>query len=306
MKKSKDNTGTNIVPKDDIKIIDNYKVAPLLEVQDDPENALKIAQKYTKVLVKIIEDQKLYSVIQGRKYIRVEGWTALAGMVGVFTHVIYAKRLDRGVYEIAYEASVALKNIKGMIIATAEAICSNQEEYKRDQPEYAIKSMSITRATGKACRLAFSWIVALAGYETTPAEEMDGIKPNKSQSQKEKPKMKEDNKTKSASDAQLKLIKEQILASHLLFAYEYFYLEKQLQKGITRFNASAVIDQWIKTERKKRIEVEKKGLKYFDEHCEDMYRRWAKKHPELIDEYHEWVKVEWPKIVEARKKKEGE
>ncbi len=29
-----------------------------------------------------------------------------------------------------------------------------------------------TRATGKACRLAFSWIMKLAGYEPTPAEEM--------------------------------------------------------------------------------------------------------------------------------------
>lgn len=29
-----------------------------------------------------------------------------------------------------------------------------------------------TRATGKACRLAFSWIMRLAGYEATPAEEM--------------------------------------------------------------------------------------------------------------------------------------
>jgi len=32
--------------------------------------------------------------------------------------------------------------------------------------------MAITRATGKAFRLAFSWIVVLAGYEATPAEEI--------------------------------------------------------------------------------------------------------------------------------------
>jgi hypothetical protein len=32
--------------------------------------------------------------------------------------------------------------------------------------------MAQTRATGKACRLAFSWIMLLAGYEVTPAEEM--------------------------------------------------------------------------------------------------------------------------------------
>ncbi len=32
--------------------------------------------------------------------------------------------------------------------------------------------MAITRATGKACRLAFSWIMTLAGYDPTPAEEL--------------------------------------------------------------------------------------------------------------------------------------
>ena len=36
----------------------------------------------------------------------------------------------------------------------------------------ARRSMAQTRATGKACRLAFSWIMALAGYEPTPAEEL--------------------------------------------------------------------------------------------------------------------------------------
>ena len=32
--------------------------------------------------------------------------------------------------------------------------------------------MATTRATGKACRLAFSWIVTLAGFDPTPAEEI--------------------------------------------------------------------------------------------------------------------------------------
>jgi hypothetical protein len=35
--------------------------------------------------------------------------------------------------------------------------------------------MATTRATGKACRLAFSWVMVLAGYEATPSEEMDGV-----------------------------------------------------------------------------------------------------------------------------------
>ena len=33
--------------------------------------------------------------------------------------------------------------------------------------------MAHTRSVGKACRLAFSWTMALSGYETCPAEDME-------------------------------------------------------------------------------------------------------------------------------------
>jgi hypothetical protein len=42
------------------------------------------------------------------------------------------------------------------------------------RPTYARRSMAITRATGKAFRLGFSWVITLAGYNPTPAEEMPG------------------------------------------------------------------------------------------------------------------------------------
>ena len=38
--------------------------------------------------------------------------------------------------------------------------------------------MAQTRATGKACRLAFSWIMGLAGYATTPYEEVQDLPQN--------------------------------------------------------------------------------------------------------------------------------
>lgn len=35
-----------------------------------------------------------------------------------------------------------------------------------------MRSMAVTRATGKAFRLGFSWVMVMAGYSPTPAEEM--------------------------------------------------------------------------------------------------------------------------------------
>lgn len=74
--------------------------------------------------------------------------------------------------EMKYLAEVLLKTSQGSEISKAQAICSNAEANRLGNEEYAIASMAQTRATGKAFRLAFSWIVKLAGYEPTPAEEV--------------------------------------------------------------------------------------------------------------------------------------
>ena len=67
----------------------------------------------------------------------------------------------------------------GACISRASAECGAPDELDRygkpvwsSRPRYARRSMAQTRATGKACRLAFSWVMSLAGYEPTPFEEM--------------------------------------------------------------------------------------------------------------------------------------
>lgn len=75
--------------------------------------------------------------------------------------------------EISYKSVVMLKRAgDGHKVSQAEAFCSNLEESKEKNDEYAIMSMAQTRATGKVFRIAFSWIMKMAGYEATPAEEM--------------------------------------------------------------------------------------------------------------------------------------
>jgi uncharacterized protein YndB with AHSA1/START domain len=83
----------------------------------------------------------------------------------------------REITETVATSWVALKNMNGQTITTANAVCSSSEEGKLTNPEYSIVSMSQTRATGKAFRLAFSWIMGMGGYEATPLEEVEGILP---------------------------------------------------------------------------------------------------------------------------------
>jgi hypothetical protein len=74
-----------------------------------------------------------------------------------------------------YVAVVELVRMNdGACISRASAECGEEKPWNT-RAKYARRSMAQTRATGKACRLAFSWIMSLAGYEVTPAEEMTPI-----------------------------------------------------------------------------------------------------------------------------------
>lgn len=126
-----------------------------------------VARDMAGALADVIERQKLATVIQGRKFVGVEGWTTLAVMLGVVAREVQTTEAD-GIYTAVVEL---IRMSDGACISRASAECGEEKPWNQ-RPRYARRSMAQTRATGKACRLAFSWIMALAGYEPTPAEEM--------------------------------------------------------------------------------------------------------------------------------------
>lgn len=118
-------------------------------------------------LAAVIERQKLSTAIQGKHFVNVEGWTTLGVMLGVVAREVETVEHD-GVYVAVVEL---VRMSDGACISRASAECGEEKPWNT-RPKYARRSMAQTRATGKACRLAFSWIMSLAGYEVTPAEEM--------------------------------------------------------------------------------------------------------------------------------------
>jgi hypothetical protein len=76
--------------------------------------------------------------------------------------------------EIKYQAKVTLFDMRSQhTVGAGFAICSNKESGKKFYQEFAIASMAQTRAIGKAYRNILAWIIRAAGYEPTPAEEME-------------------------------------------------------------------------------------------------------------------------------------
>jgi len=136
----------------------------------DPEEAFLEAQRIVNVVAKRCTGPGYLVDIKGRTYPRIEWWSTVAASLGLFPRVLHAKRLDRD-EEIAYEAKVEVHH-NGNIISSGEAMCSSRETRWSNADEYAIKSMAITRASGKAYRIPLSFLAVMAGLEATPAEEM--------------------------------------------------------------------------------------------------------------------------------------
>ena len=133
----------------------------------------------SKDLAKLIKEKGLSSNIQGKQFVNVEGWQFAGASLGLMPIITETTDLTRrgtepGQIEIKYMAKCEVRNINtGQLVATGVAICSNFEQSKKRFDEYAILSMAQTRAIGKAYRNLLAWLMKAAGFEATPAEEMD-------------------------------------------------------------------------------------------------------------------------------------
>lgn len=122
----------------------------------------------------LIVQNKLFTQIKGKNYVNVEGWQIAGAFTGTFPIVENVENLSEG-DSYKYRAEVSLRDKDNNKVGYGVAICTNKEPGKTGFEEYAVASMAQTRAVGKAYRMKIGWLLKVAGYETTPAEEMDAI-----------------------------------------------------------------------------------------------------------------------------------
>jgi len=142
---------------------------------DDPVEIIQLARRMAGPLADVVRKQKLASNIQGKEYVQVEGWTLLGSLLGVFPVCEWTRPIDGG----GWEARVEARTRDGAVVGAAEAQCSREEKEWGPNPtrgkmrdDYALRSMAQTRATSKALRQPLGFVMKLAGFEATPAEEM--------------------------------------------------------------------------------------------------------------------------------------
>jgi hypothetical protein len=142
------------------------------------------------VLKKVME-------IQGRRYLPVEGWQAIATAHGCVGSACEVERIEGGV-----RAKGQVKRMSdGLVISEGEGFVGEDEptwfggtkrswkwgrergeklwfdEEVRKRPDYAIRAMAQTRAISRACRSAFAHVLVLIdeNLSATPAEEILGL-----------------------------------------------------------------------------------------------------------------------------------
>jgi hypothetical protein len=120
--------------------------------------------------------------IQGRKYVNVEGWMAVALAHGcaassgdVFRHEDGSISATGKVIRI--DTGTLISSAEGYVGADEQTWFGGKNAYGKMLPkraDYAIRAMAQTRAISRACRSAFAHVVVMmnVGLSTTPAEEV--------------------------------------------------------------------------------------------------------------------------------------
>lgn len=143
----------------------------------DPVEVVEAATRVADALAAVIRAKGLYSVIQNKAHVRVEGWQLLGSMLGVTAICTVTEEVEGG-----YLATVEARTADGRVVGRADALCTKHERRGpwKSADDYARLSMAQTRATAKALKGPLGFVISLAGYQTTPAEEMTFAEPEPS------------------------------------------------------------------------------------------------------------------------------
>lgn len=118
--------------------------------------------------------------IQGKSYVTVEGWQAIAIAHGCTAGARDVERVEGGVRAVGEIRRMS----DGVVISVAEGFVGEDEptwygglsrgKTLPRRADYAIRAMAQTRAISRACRSAFAHVVVMmkANLSTTPAEEV--------------------------------------------------------------------------------------------------------------------------------------
>lgn len=140
-------------------------------VNREPKLVLAEAKKAAEALNDVIKNKPNPFKLNGEQYLEFEDWQLLGRFYGITAMVKETKFVEMAGAQGFQARAVAIHVHSGREISAAEAICLNNEPNWRTRQLSQLESMAQTRASAKALRNVLSFVVVLAGYKPTPAEE---------------------------------------------------------------------------------------------------------------------------------------
>lgn len=142
-----------------------------------PADKVAYATEVANALKDVLEQRGLIKRFPNRKdpsqppseHVELEGWQTCATMCGVTAKVTSTTKREDGAWEAT---AVVVRVDNGVEVGGGEGLCSLKEKRWSYADEYAVKSMAQTRAQSRALRGVLAWVLVLAGYNPTPAEEV--------------------------------------------------------------------------------------------------------------------------------------
>lgn len=167
----------------------------LSDIVYNPQQVMARATEAAEVLKGVISRKPKPVIINGEQYLEFEDWETIGRFYGLSVRTMDAVPVE--VYGVqGAKARAEVINRDGVVVGGAEAYCLRDEERWSTRPVYEwqgegddrkrvkigdepvpwfqLASMAQTRAASKALSNVLRWVVVLAGYRGTPAEEMTG------------------------------------------------------------------------------------------------------------------------------------
>lgn len=178
-------TGLTLAQNTEGQLADFEILNPTIPMKTKVELAVEIAD----CLSGVIRSQGLVMKGLNKKnkeaeYVLIDGWEILGTMLGIVpVSRIIEKITNKNGNTVGYKARAWLYRnpvineagdiVSGDLIATADA-SATKDGFQKET--FSMMSMAQTRALSKSYRMALGWIMKMAKFETTPAEEMPKFK----------------------------------------------------------------------------------------------------------------------------------
>lgn len=143
-----------------------------LSITREPTVVLEEAKKAAAALNDVISKKKNPLKFNGEQYLEFEDWQTVGRFYRV-TCKVEGEAEPVTIGDVVGFRAAAVALCDGEIVSRAVAYCMKDEPNWEQKPIYQMASMAQTRACAKALRNVLSWVVVLAGYRPTPAEEME-------------------------------------------------------------------------------------------------------------------------------------